>query len=208
MNLFAVPTVSVTKRNQDLEPKVIVTPTAGILRINEAASKFMDVKMGEHVLFLNNDDTVLKAIADKNEDILAWAEENNKPVAEFPRSFWVVKGWLELDDDGEVVMVKERLTPQERKDGKVAEMVESFVGSKMASHKGRKGYGTLSCSSTTNWALLGGVKGQSKSFELDLTGFDYNIDGEERTMYALKSEAIIEEVEAEENDGMLGMGDE
>lgn len=189
MLMFKTPQLSVSKRNVSLVPVLSIAPTEGIVRLNEAASKFLGIKSSEYMAFFNNENVILEALQNKDSEdhtaLQEWAEENNTTADKYPLTFWVAKGWGLVDEKGNPIMGVERLSKSDIDNGVVAEEVQRYVGSKMSSQTGATGYGTLSGASIVNWKKLGGSKTGKVAYTINPQGISVDMDGRDVTMYEL-----------------------
>lgn len=167
-SLFSVSVVSSHKRSGSSTPEFTTTTSEGGIKINEAASKLMDIQSGDTMVIVSNYDKIQKAIADKNEQLLAWSEETGNDVADYPVFWGIAKGYPDMTSDGEPILTPERLSKSKTaryiEEGKIDEdgeaipdMIPRFKGSKMSTANGAAGYGVLSGSDKTNWELLNGT---------------------------------------------------
>lgn len=116
---FGFTSVNAGQRTSDNTPKFIATSTPGNFRITGPVSKTLGISAGEYIHFVSNIDGIDAAIREKNENLVKYCEENgldiNTPAAlvaihkEFDR-WGIVKGIPALDQYGNVLTIKERLS--------------------------------------------------------------------------------------------------
>jgi len=120
---FGFSAVNAGQRNASSEPQVIAVSTEGNFRLTAAASKVLGLGHGDNIMFISNVDGIDQAIANKQEELVAWVEEAGlawgSPEAlvaihkEFD-SWMIAKGIAELDGKGFPKMATERLTKEDR----------------------------------------------------------------------------------------------
>ena len=164
---FQIGVASSNKRSVETVPTFSTTTSKGGMKINELASRLIDVKNGEYIMLVSNFEAVNTAIQTRAQAILDWAEENDAEPEDYPVFWGIAKGYLETDRNGNPIKVPERLTNAQKQqyidEGKVddegkpiPEMVDKYKGSKMSSQNGVAGYGILTGNDSSNWAPLGG----------------------------------------------------
>ena len=105
------------------EPRLVANSTLGKFVITSPVSKALGIAVGENVMFLNNISDVEKAIQDRVEAIVDWANENgidldtregfDAALAEF--TMWAIaKGVLQYDSKGNPIMASERYTKEDK----------------------------------------------------------------------------------------------
>ena len=100
---FSFAVVSNNKRPpKTTTPQVILTPTKGTFKFNEAASRLLGLSHGDHAAFLNNE-------ADVQAAIIAGDLEEGAPV-----QWAVMKGYTLLDANGVAKKAVKRLTEEEK----------------------------------------------------------------------------------------------
>jgi hypothetical protein len=75
-NSFAVMQSGQKSNTVNAEPQLIANTTLGKFVITAPVSKALNIAVGENVMFLNNIADVEKAIAERNPELVGWAEEN------------------------------------------------------------------------------------------------------------------------------------
>lgn len=105
------------------EPRLIANSTNGKFSITAPVSKALNLAVGDNIMFLNNIPQLEEAIATRNEDILAFAQErgldlntregHDAIIAEFG-TWAIVKGIAEFDRKGNPLMVSERYTKADK----------------------------------------------------------------------------------------------
>lgn len=120
---FGFSAVNAGQRAATYEPQLIVSSTEGNFRMTAPVSKLLDIQHGEYAMFLSNVDTLDRAIALKDEDLVAYCEENgidiDSPEARIAihKEFdmWAIaKGVQEFDSKGNIKTVSERLTKKDK----------------------------------------------------------------------------------------------
>lgn len=119
---FGFATVNVV-RNAGAEPQLIASSTDGGFRITPAVSRALGIAAGDYVMFLSNVDAIDAAIAERNETIVAFCEENGLDIAspeaaaaihkEFD-AWAIAKGIVEYDLKGNKKVTTERLTKKDK----------------------------------------------------------------------------------------------
>lgn len=119
------------------EPRLVVNSTMGKFSMTAPVSKAMNVAVGENIMFLNNIANVEAAIAQRVDDIVAWASEagvdletregQDAALREF--TVWAIaKGVAQYDSKGNPVMATERYTKEDKQkyiDAHAAEILEA-----------------------------------------------------------------------------------
>lgn len=105
------------------EPRLIANSTSGKFSITSPVSKALNLSVGDNIMFLNNKPQLEEAIATRNADLVAFAEErgidlntregHDAVIAEF-ETWAIVKGIAEFDRKGNPVMVSERYTKADK----------------------------------------------------------------------------------------------
>ena len=170
---FSMKVTSTTSRTSgSTKPEIEVTCTDGKFKANDLATNKLNVESGDCLAFVSNMDAVN-----------TWALENNlelrsQEVME-KYQFGIMKGYAELDANGEQIMTKDRKTGEE---------VPRFKGSKLLSINGKAGVGQI-CEFTDNkhYSAMGGNNEMIQIFTLDMqnVGTVECEDGEEREFYPL-----------------------
>lgn len=120
---FGLGAVNVAKRNAVSEPELVVNPTVGSFRITPAVSRALGLTNGGYIMFVSNIDAIEQAIANKDENLVAFcAEENidmNTPegVKAIHKAFdeWgITKGIQMFDKNGNAVKTKERMSKTDK----------------------------------------------------------------------------------------------
>ena len=120
---FGLGAVNVAKRNAVSEPELVVNPTVGSFRITPAVSRALGLTNGGYIMFVSNIDAIEQAIANKDENLVAFcAEENidmNTPegVKAIHKAFdeWgIAKGIQMFDKNGNAVKTKERMSKTDK----------------------------------------------------------------------------------------------
>lgn len=153
---------------------VIGGDVTGKFKLNEAGSDLLNVKSGDYVMLLNNKAVIQAAIKAGDEDLLAWAEENNTSVNEYPVTWAIAPGYVEYDENGISLKRPKPMTNaleaalrqkgEVDEDGKViAPMIDQIKGARLASHNKAAGVGAI-CDFTdaSVWGLLRGEVSNDK----------------------------------------------
>lgn len=120
---FSMNSVATSKRNASAEPELFVNPTTGSFRVSGAVTKALGIAHGNYIMFINNLDAIDMAIAQQDENLVAWCDEKGLDItspeaaAEIHKAFdmWgIAKGIQEFDAKGNEVKVNERITKEER----------------------------------------------------------------------------------------------
>lgn len=119
------------------EPMLIANSTAGKFVITAPVSKAMGVAVGENIQFLNNIAEVEAAIANRDADVVAWAEENGvdlntregQDAALQAFTIWAIaKGNAQYDSKGNPILATERFSKEDKQryiDAHAAEILEA-----------------------------------------------------------------------------------
>lgn len=119
------------------EPRLIANSTQGKFVITAPVSKAANIAVGENVMFLNNIANVEAAVAQRHEDVVAWANENGvdletregQDTALAAFTVWAIaKGVAQYDSKGNPVMATERYTKEDKQkyiDAHGAEILEA-----------------------------------------------------------------------------------
>lgn len=128
---FGMSVVNLAKRSVVAEPELIANTTPGSFRLTAPVTRALGIASGDYVMFVGNTAAIDMAIAQKDEELVAWCQENNinitspAGVAAIHEAFdmWAVaKGIQEFDAKGNPVKVSERWT----KDAKMAYVTNDF----------------------------------------------------------------------------------
>lgn len=120
---FGFSAVNAGQRNTATEPQVIATSTNGTFRLTPNVTKVLGIAHADYAMFINNIKEIDEAIATKNENLVAYCEENGlvlgtpEAAIAIHKEFdmWgVCKGIKEFDSKGNVKMVSERLTQADK----------------------------------------------------------------------------------------------
>lgn len=121
---FGMGIVTVAKRGANDEPELIINPTVGGFRVTGPVTRALGIKDGEYIMFVSSVDAIDFAIAQKDEQLVAWCEENGinmstpEGIAAIHKEFdvWgIAKGIQEFDAKGNPVKTRERITAADRK---------------------------------------------------------------------------------------------
>lgn len=120
---FGFSAVHAGQRNTTVDPQVIAVSTEGNFRLTAPVSRVLGIGHGENVMFLSNVNEIDAAIADKAEQIVAFAEENGLELGtpeaaiaihqEFD-AWAIAKGIQEFDPKGNARTGTERLTKNDK----------------------------------------------------------------------------------------------
>lgn len=120
---FSLGAVNVAKRNAVSEPELVVNPTVGGFRITPAVSRALDLTNGGHIMFVSNIDAIEQAIANKDENLVAFCAEENidmntpegvKAIHEAFDEWGIAKGIQMFDKNGNAVKTKERMSKTDK----------------------------------------------------------------------------------------------
>lgn len=116
---FGLGAVNVAKRNAVSEPELVVNPTVGGFRITPAVSRALGLTNGGYIMFVSNIDAIEQAIANKDENLVAFCAEENidmntpegvKAIHEAFDEWGIAKGIQMFDKNGNAVKTKERMS--------------------------------------------------------------------------------------------------
>lgn len=120
---FGLGAVNVAKRNAVSEPELVVNPTVGGFRITPAVSRALGLTNGGHIMFVSNIDAIEQAIANKDENLVAFCAEENidmntpegvKAIHEAFDEWGIAKGIQMFDKNGNAVKTKERMSKTDK----------------------------------------------------------------------------------------------
>lgn len=120
---FGLGAVNVAKRNAVSEPELVVNPTVGGFRITPAVSRALSLTNGGYIMFVSNIDAIEQAIANKDENLVAFCAEENidmntpegvKAIHEAFDEWGVAKGIQMFDKNGNAVKTKERMSKTDK----------------------------------------------------------------------------------------------
>lgn len=120
---FGFSAVNAGQRNVSVEPQVIAVSTEGNFRITPPVSRVLGIGHGDYVMFLNNVDNIDAAIAAKDDQVVAFCEEQGLEVGSpeaaiaIHKAFdmWAIaKGIVEYDTKGNQKTSTERLTKNDK----------------------------------------------------------------------------------------------
>lgn len=120
---FGLGAVNVAKRNAVSEPELIVNPTVGSFRITPAVSRALGLTNGGYIMFVSNIDAIEQAIANKDENLVAFCAEENidmntpegvKAIHEAFDEWGIAKGIQMFDKNGNAVKTKERMSKTDK----------------------------------------------------------------------------------------------
>lgn len=120
---FGLGAVNVAKRNAVSEPELVVNPTVGGFRITPAVSRALGLTNGGYIMFVSNIDAIEQAIANKDENLVAFCAEENidmntpegvKAIHEAFDEWGIAKGIQMFDKNGNVVKTKERMSKTDK----------------------------------------------------------------------------------------------
>jgi hypothetical protein len=128
---FGMSVVNLAKRGVVAEPELIANTTPGSFRLTAPVTRALGIASGDYVMFVGNTAAIDMAIAQKDEELVAWCQENNIDITSpagidaIHEAFdmWAVaKGIQEFDAKGNPIKVSERWT----KDAKMAYVTNDF----------------------------------------------------------------------------------
>lgn len=119
------------------EPRLIVNSTCGKFTITAPVSKALQIAVGENVMFLNNIANVEAAVAEQNDAVVAYAQENGIDITtrEGQKALidaftvWAIAKGVPLFSKGQPVMGKERYTATDKQkyiDANAAELLATY----------------------------------------------------------------------------------
>lgn len=120
---FGLGAVNVAKRNAVSEPELVVNPTVGGFRITPAVSRALGLTNGGYIMFVSNIDAIEQAIANKDENLVAFCAEENidmntpegvKTIHEAFDEWGIAKGIQMFDKNGNAVKTKERMSKTDK----------------------------------------------------------------------------------------------
>lgn len=120
---FGLGAVNVAKRNAVSEPELVVNPTVGGFRITPAVSRALGLTNGGYIMFVSNIDAIEQAIANKDENLVAFCAEENidmntpegvKAIHEAFDEWGIAKGIQMFDKNGNAVKIKERMSKTDK----------------------------------------------------------------------------------------------
>lgn len=120
---FGLGAVNVAKRNAVSEPELVVNPTVGSFRITPAISRVLGLTNGGYIMFVSNIDAIEQAIANKDENLVAFCAEENidmntpegvKAIHEAFDEWGIAKGIQMFDKNGNAVKTKERMSKTDK----------------------------------------------------------------------------------------------
>lgn len=120
---FGLGAVNVAKRNAVSEPELVVNPTVGGFRITPALSRALGLTNGGYIMFVSNIDAIEQAIANKDENLVAFCAEENidmntpegvKAIHEAFDEWGIAKGIQMFDKNGNAVKTKERMSKTDK----------------------------------------------------------------------------------------------
>lgn len=120
---FGLGAVNVAKRNAVSEPELVVNPTVGGFRITPAVSRALGLTNGGYIMFVSNTDAIEQAIANKDENLVAFCAEENidmntpegvKAIHEAFDEWGIAKGIQMFDKNGNAVKTKERMSKTDK----------------------------------------------------------------------------------------------
>ena len=136
-NSFAVMQSGQKSNTVNAEPQLIANTTLGKFVITAPVSKALNIAVGENVMFLNNIADVEKAIAERNPELVNWANENGvnldsnegkeTAMQEFVM-YCIAKGIPQYNAKGEPIMADLRFTKEEKLEAAIDNM-ETIMGS-------------------------------------------------------------------------------
>lgn len=120
---FGFGVVNAGQRNIVVEPQFIAVSTEGNFRITPPVSKALGVGHGDYIMFLNNVDNIDAAIANRDQVVVAFCQENGLELGtpeaaiaihkEF--DMWAIaKSVVEYDTKGNAKTTTERLTKNDK----------------------------------------------------------------------------------------------
>lgn len=120
---FGLGAVNIAKRNAVSEPELVVNHTVGGFRITPAVSRALGLTNGGYIMFVSNIDAIEQAIANKDENLVAFCAEENidmntpegvKAIHEAFDEWGIAKGIQMFDKNGNAVKTKERMSKTDK----------------------------------------------------------------------------------------------
>lgn len=120
---FGFSAVNAGQRNVVVAPELIAVSTEGNFRITAPVSKALGIANGDYVMFLSNIDAIDAAIAEKNDSIVAFCQEQGLELGSVEAAIaihkefdmWAIaKGIVEYDVKGNQRTCSERLTKKDK----------------------------------------------------------------------------------------------
>lgn len=138
---FGMGVVTLAKRGVAAEPELILNGTVGNFRMTQPVTRALGIASGEYVMFISNTSSIDMAIAQKDEELVAWCEENGvditsaEGIARIHSEFdqWgIAKGIQEFDAKGNPIKTTERWTKADKIEyvkGRFSELLEEAKAS-------------------------------------------------------------------------------
>lgn len=133
---FGMGVVNLAKRGVTAEPELILNGTVGNFRMTQPVTRALGIAAGEYVMFISNISSIDTAIAQKDEELVAWCKENKVDItsaegiarihAEFDQ-WGIAKGIQEFDAKGNPIKTTERWTKSDKIEyvkGRFSELLE------------------------------------------------------------------------------------
>lgn len=120
---FGLSAVNAGQRNVVCEPQLIATSTDGGFRVTAPVTKALGLQHGENIMFVSNIDAIDMAIAQKDENLVNFCEEQGLDFGSVEATnaihkefdVWAIaKGIVERDTKGNVKKTSMRLTKEDR----------------------------------------------------------------------------------------------
>lgn len=121
---FGFGVVTAGQRNVSYEPELVVTSNPGSFRVTPPVSKALQIAHGDNIMFIHNLDQIDAAIRDKNEELIAFCEQNGLEFgseaaniaihAEFD-AWAIAKGVAEYDEKGNKKTTRVRMTKEDKR---------------------------------------------------------------------------------------------
>lgn len=105
------------------EPTLTANSTTGKFTITPPVSKALGIASGEYIQFYNNIPSVEAAIVDRNEDLVAWCQEQGLDIESYEgqqaimkefASWYIGKGVQQFDSKGNPKMISERFSKDDK----------------------------------------------------------------------------------------------
>lgn len=121
------------------DPVLVACSTKGKFTITAPVSKALGLASGDYVMFFNNFGPIEAAIAERNEDIVAFCDENGLDIESVAAhdaiikefgAWAIAKGVQRLDKKGMPVMVSDRWTKSDKKEYLAANFEELIAPKK------------------------------------------------------------------------------